>query len=193
LPHPVAARARRGRTPRAPPTTRRWRRRPTSEAFLYGWLVDTKITSFITDPLFRAAVNLYGPGAHIAEEALYFTAAAGSDGRPLTGTERYSLRFAADGLPPVNAFWSVTMYGEDFRLVANPLQRYAIGDRTTGLSYGADGSLEILIQHDAPSQGTANWLPAPAGPFRLILRTYQPRNALIDGSYKVPPLAVTPS
>jgi len=158
-----------------------------------GWLVDTKITSFVTDPLFRAAVNLYGPGAHIAEEALYFTAATGSDGRPLTGTERYSLRFPAGELPPVDAFWSVTMYGEDFHLVANSLQRYAIGDRTKGLTYGADGSLDILIQHDAPAQGTANWLPAPADPFRLILRTYQPQNALISGSYKLPPLTVTSS
>jgi hypothetical protein len=154
-----------------------------------GWTVDTKITSFISDPLLRAAVNQYGPGTHVAEEALYFTAPNGPDGQPLTGTNRYALRFAAGALPPVDAFWSLTLYGQDWHLVENPIQRYAIGDRTTGLEYGADGSLELLIQHDEPADGPANWLPAPTGQFRLVLRTYQPRQELLDGSYLMPPLA----
>ncbi|GAX57459.1 hypothetical protein AQJ27_44225 [Streptomyces olivochromogenes] len=70
----------------------------------------------------------------------------------------------------------------------NPIQRYSIGDRTTGLAYGTDGSLELLIQNDEPSEGQANWLPASTGFFILVLRTYQPGKALLDGSYEMPPI-----
>jgi hypothetical protein len=71
----------------------------------------------------------------------------------------------------------------------NPLSRYAIGDRTRGLAYGADGSLDIYLQHDRPEEEReANWLPAPAGPMRLVLRAYEPHEALLDGSYRIPPV-----
>ena len=79
--------------------------------------------------------------------------------------------------PPVGAFWSVTMYDlPDFYLVANPIDRYSIGDRTPGLVYAEDGSLTIVMQHDQPTDDhdRANWLPTPAGPFRPILRMYEP-------------------
>jgi hypothetical protein len=131
-------------------------------------------------------VNQYGPAAHIAEEALYFSAKP--ENGPLSGANKYVLKFSAGGLPPVDAFWSITLYGPDFALVENPIQRYAIGDRTAGLAYGPDGSLEIQVQNQAPEKGKANWLPSPTGPYQLILRTYQPRPALFDGSYKLPPL-----
>jgi hypothetical protein len=151
-----------------------------------GWIGNYKITNFIQDPLLRASVNRYGPGAHIAKEALYFSAKP--DGAPLSGAHNYTLKFPAGALPPVDAFWSLTLYGQDFGLVANAINRYAIGDRTAGLVYGSDGSLEIQIQNQAPEEGKANWLPAPAGPYQLILRTYQPKPALFNGSYKLPPL-----
>jgi hypothetical protein len=153
---------------------------------LNGWRVNYKVTNFIKDPLLRAAVHQYGPGTHVAEEALYFSAKP--QGRPLNGVDKYILKFPAHGLPPVNAFWSLTLYGADFALVENPINRYSIGDRTAGLSYGADGSLEIQIQNQAPEQGRTNWLPAPEGPYQLILRTYQPKLELFNGSYKLPPL-----
>ena len=71
----------------------------------------------------------------------------------------------------------------------NPISRYAIGDRTRGLTHGADGSLDILIQHDRPAEGEeANWLPAPAGPMRLVLRAYEPDESLLDASYRIPPV-----
>jgi len=152
-----------------------------------GWRVGLNVTPVIWDPLERAAINQYGPGTHIAREALYFSGRFGPDGKPLSGAKRYEITFPKGGLPPVDAFWSLTLYGPDFLLVENPIKRYAITDRTAGLVYGSDGSLEIAIQHDAP-KGKTNWLPAPAGPYQLILRTYQPRKALFDGSYKVPPL-----
>ena len=151
-----------------------------------GWSGNTKVTNFIKDPLLRAAVNQYGPAAHIAEEALYFSAKPESG--PLNGANKYILKFPGGGLPPVDAFWSLTLYGSDFALVENPIKRYAIGDRTAGLAYGPDGSLEIQVQNQAPEKGNANWLPSPTGAYQLILRTYQPKPALFNGSYKLPPL-----
>jgi hypothetical protein len=151
-----------------------------------GWSGNTKVTNFIKDPLLRAAVNQYGPAAHIAEEALYFSAKPESG--PLNGANKYILKFPGGGLPPVDAFWSLTLYGSDFALVDNPIKRYAIGDRTAGLAYGPDGSLEIQVQNQAPEKGNANWLPSPTGAYQLILRTYQPKPALFNGSYKLPPL-----
>jgi hypothetical protein len=154
---------------------------------LNGWTVNYKITNFIKDPLLRASVNQYGPAAHIAQEALYFSAKP--DGGPLSGGNKYVLKFNAGSLPPVDAFWSLTLYdAKDFALVENPINRYSIGDRTAGLVYGPDGSLEIQIQNQAPERGNANWLPAPVGPYQLILRTYQPKPEIFNGSYKLPPL-----
>jgi hypothetical protein len=154
---------------------------------LNGWSVNYKITNFIKDPLLRASANQYGPAAHIAQEALYFSAKP--EGSPLNGSNKYVLKFNAGGLPPVDAFWSLTLYNAvDFALVENPINRYSIGDRTAGLVYGPDGSLEIQIQNQAPGQGKSNWLPAPAGPYQLILRTYQPKPTLFNGSYRLPPL-----
>jgi hypothetical protein len=151
-----------------------------------GWSGNYKITNFIKDPLLRASVNQYGPAAHIAEEALYFSAKP--EGSPLSGANKYVLKFPAGGLPPVDAFWSLTLYGADFALIENPINRYAVGDRTAGLVYGPDGSLEIQIQNQAPEKRSANWLPTPTGPYQIVLRTYQPKPALFNGSYRLPPL-----
>ena len=155
-----------------------------------GWRVNYRISKFINDPLERAAVNRYGPGAHIAEEALYFSAVADARGAPLSGQNSYTLTFPAGQIPPVDAFWSLILYGSDFFLVDNPLNRYAINDRTPGLVKGADGSLTVIIQHNPPAD-TANWLPAPDGKFQLLFRTYQPGPGILDRSYKLPPLQKT--
>jgi hypothetical protein len=151
-----------------------------------GWKVDYKIRPFIKDNLERAAANLYGPGAHVAEEALYFSGRADSAGAPLSGGSRYRVRFAHGQLPPVDAFWSLILYGPDFALVENPIHRYAVNDRTEGLKFGPDGSLEIAIQNAPSTSPTANWLPAPAGGYSLILRTYQPRPEVLDQRWKPP-------
>ena len=111
------------------------------------------------------------------------------DGEQLDGRHRYELRF--DTAPPVGAFWSVTMYDlPDFYLVANPIDRYSIGDRTPGIVNGDDGSLTIVMQHDEPSDPDerANWLPAPAAPFRPLLRMYEPDPSVFDGGYTLPPI-----
>lgn len=152
-----------------------------------GWRGNLSIVPFIRDPLARAATNSYGPGAHIAEEALYFTAQQAPDGKPLDGTRRYRLRFPPGQTPPVDAFWSVILYDRNFFLFDNPADRYSFNDRSEGLLYEPDGSLEILIGADAPA-GRVNWLPAPRDTFQLITRFYQPRASVLDGSYRLPPL-----
>lgn len=122
-------------------------------------------------------------------EAAYAMVWVDGDGDALDGTKRYELRFATP--PPVDAFWSVTMYDEpDFYLVANPIDRYSIGDRTPGLHRADDGSLTITMQSEEPAdpQARANWLPTPAGAFRPILRMYEPHAAVFDGTYELPPI-----
>jgi len=122
-------------------------------------------------------------------EAAYAMVYVDGDGQPLDGRLGYELRFTTP--PPCGAFWSVTMYDTpDFYLVENPIGRYSIGDRTPGLHYAEDGSLTIVIQRDEPSEPErrANWLPAPAGTFRPILRMYEPDSAVFDGSYELPPI-----
>ena len=146
----------------------------------------------IEDPRLRyvqralaARAGLWGNHGY---EAAYAMVYVDGDGEPLDGARRYVLRLVQT--PPVDAFWSVTMYdATDFYLVANPIGRYSVGDRTPGLVYGDDGSLEIVVQHEAPDDpaARANWLPAPAGRFRPIMRMYEPRPEVFDG-YELPAL-----
>jgi hypothetical protein len=124
-------------------------------------------------------------------EAAYAMVYVDSDGNELDGSRSYELRFATP--PPCDAFWSVTMYDTpDFYLVANPIDRYSIGDRTPGLHHGRDGSLTIVMQPDEPAEPErrANWLPTPSGPFRPILRMYEPDDAVFDGKYELPPITL---
>jgi hypothetical protein len=100
-----------------------------------------------------------------------------------------------DTLPPAKAFWSVTMYDTSYDgtagyFVANPINRYLINSTTPGLVYGEDGSLTITIQHEQPQAEAeqANWLPAPAGPFYLVMRIYWPEQAALDGTWTPPPV-----
>ncbi len=147
----------------------------------------------LTDPKIRyiqralaARAGLWGNHGY---EAAYAMTYADGDGAPLSGEHRYEIRFATP--PPVDAFWSITMYDlPDFHLVDNAIDRYSVGDRTPGLVYADDGSLTLAIQRDAPSDPTAraNWLPTPEGHFRPILRLYEPRAAVFDGSYTLPPI-----
>jgi hypothetical protein len=156
-----------------------------------GWSGPTgQVGNFGTDYLTRAQCALAGLGLLPREEAMYFSTATDAIGAALHGDSRYILAFPPGGLPPVDAFWSLTVYQTDANqrrwLVANPINRYSIGNRTPGLCYGGDSSLEILIQRDRPASGEENWLPAPAGPFLLTLRAYLPRPELRDGAYRIP-------
>jgi hypothetical protein len=147
-----------------------------------AWKIADRQASYLTRAL-SARAGLWGNHGYEAAYPMTYTDA---DGDQLDGRYRYTLTFAED--PPVDAFWSITMYDlPDFYLVANPIGRYSIGDRTPGLRRGSDGSLTIVIQHEPPAD-TSNWLPAPAAPFRPIMRLYQPKAAVLDGTYQLPPI-----
>jgi hypothetical protein len=136
----------------------------------------------------RAVVARKYIGALTSAEAIYPMAYADAEGRPLTGAHRYAIRFPAGGEPPVDSFWSLTMYdSRDCMLVPNALDRYRIGDRSRGLRREADGALVLYLQHASPGAALeSNWLPAPEGRFYLCLRAYQPRSELLDGRWQAP-------
>jgi hypothetical protein len=157
-----------------------------------GWLFPAANTgNFFQDYLTRARVAVSGLAALPVAEAMYL-AAVSPEGAIFDGEGVWRLHFAADALPPVDAFWSITMYAVEgtgaLFLTPNGIDRYTIGDRTAGLARGGDGSLDVWIARNDPGGvRTANWLPAPAnGPFVPILRTYLPREELITQRY-VPP------
>ncbi len=141
------------------------------------------------DYLFRATIAKNALAANSPEEAHNFLLVSVQD-EPLKGNRKYVLRFEKNQMPPVDAFWSLTMYHWPAGfLVDNPIKRYSIGDRTKGLRYGADGALEIFIQHESPGKDKeSNWLPAPKGDFALALRCYLPRKTISDGTWKPPPV-----
>lgn len=158
-----------------------------------GWgSMGNNIGVYGNDYLQRAFIGFAGLGALPPEEAIYPMAPLDSDGKPLTGASSYVLHFAKDELPPADAFWSLTMYGADQFFVANPINRFAIGDRDK-LQFNADGSLDLYIQNASPgADKEANWLPAPAGPFTMNLRLYLPQRRATDGSWLVPPVKRVP-
>jgi hypothetical protein len=136
----------------------------------------------------RAACAQVFPGPiNVPEEAVYWTTSKDGAGHRLSGRHDYIIHFPPGGLPPNDAFWSLTMGDATNRFVANPINRYSVGERS-GLVPNADGSVDIYIQHAAPTGHDANWLPAPAGAFILWLRAYLPGAAILDGSYRVPPI-----
>lgn len=169
------------------------------EGFLFrdlvkqGWSYQPRgVGNFGTNDRLRAIVALGGIAALGEQEAMYFHANFDIDGERLSGANAYRWRVPAGGVP-AKAFWSLTMYdalpdGRYF-LVQNPIERYSIGDRTPGLIKDADGSLDIILQHEPPKGPlAANWLPAPTGPMRLALRAYMPKDVLINRQWRVPPL-----
>src|SRR5262249_35141221 len=137
----------------------------------------------------RAVVAMVGLGANQPEDAIYPLCLADADSKPLKGENNYVLHFAKDELPPVSAFWSLTMYDAKGYQVANPLDRFALGDRDA-LKYNADGSLDIYIQHESSGKDKeSNWLPAPkSGELGLTMRLYAPKAEVIDGRWNPPPV-----
>jgi len=141
------------------------------------------------DDTVRAGVALAGLAALPATEAVYWSATQDDAREELTGARRYSLHIPAD--MPKTAFWSVSMYERmaDGRLfyAANPIDRFAIGDRTPDMARNADGSLTLTLAHEKPGKA-ANWLPAPPGEFTIIYRAYLPAPALQQARWRLPPV-----
>jgi hypothetical protein len=146
------------------------------------------------DFLLRAAdQSLAGIVANDPAEAVYLVSMEDSDGKKYSGDSRYELRFSPDSLPPVDSFWSLTMYKADMNLVPNSADRYSIGDRSAGLVTDPDGGVTISIQADAPNGDVAgNWLPCPPdGTWFVILRMYLPRPEVVAARWECPPIVLT--
>jgi len=138
--------------------------------------------------LTRAACARVFPGpVNVPQEAMYWKTGVDGAGHTLSGAHDYVLHFPPGGLPPNDAFWSLTMADAKERFVANPINRYSVGDRS-GLAQNPDGSVDIHIQNAAPAGHEANWLPAPDGRFIVWLRVYVPGAAILRGEYTVPPV-----
>jgi hypothetical protein len=157
----------------------------------HGWdVLNRSIGTYGTDYLARAIIGTDYLGANIPSQGIYPVAYVDVAGRAFNGADRYTITFPRGLLPPARAFWSLTMYDSENYLYANALNRYAIGNRTSGLVYGRHGSLTLYLQHTQPGSAAAraNWLPAPDGTFHMILRLYQPTEAALDETWKPPPV-----
>jgi hypothetical protein len=155
-----------------------------------GWQIPPlTLGKYGADYGLRAVIALIAYGANLAADAVYPTTFLDADGKALSGASRYTLHFAKGATPPVNAFWSITMYDPQSFFVANPTNRYAVSSWMP-LIANPDGSIDIYIQHDSPGVAKeANWLPAPSSEFNVTLRMYWPKTdapSILDGTWKPP-------
>jgi len=162
---------------------------PTLAPVVNGWQMNTNsLGVYGSFYMKRAIVAMVGLGANQPEDAIYPLLLSDADGNLIEVGKQYVLHFSQDELPPVDAFWSVTMYDEEGFQIANELNRFAIGDRDP-LTYNTDGSLDLYIQHESPGEDReSNWLPSPArgGPLGVTMRLYAPKPEALDGRW-VPP------
>jgi hypothetical protein len=145
--------------------------------------------------LYRMAGAVLGIYGNSKQEAIYPAYAVDAAGQKLDGANRYTVHFAADQLPPVNAFWSLTMYKmPESLLVANPINRYLLNSpMLPQFVKDADGGLTFYVQNEPPGKDKEpNWLPAPKGPFVIAMRLYWPKEAALDGTWKKPPMERAP-
>lgn len=138
----------------------------------------------------RAIVAQQGLGANLPEDAIYPLNLGDQAGRPLDGANKYVLQFDKGTLPPVDAFWSVTLYDKEGYQIPNPLNRFALSSWMP-FKYDPDGSLTLYVQNESPGKDEANWLPAPKGPFNLTMRLYAPKSEALTGKWNPPPVTKT--
>ncbi len=162
---------------------------PTLARVVNGWTMNTDTMGVYGNYyLKRAIVAQVGLGANVPEDAIYPMNLADDTGKPLDGANAYVLHFDKQALPPVAAFWSVTLYDSEGFQVANALNRFALSSWMP-LHTNPDGSLDLLIQNENPGPGKeANWLPAPKGAFNLVMRLYAPRPEALIGKWAPPPV-----
>lgn len=151
-----------------------------------GWTINWEVGRYGANYGLRAVRAWMGLGASAPEDAIEPMTHLDGGGHPLNGANRYVLHFDKGKTPPTEAFWSLAMYNDKRAPVANPLNRYAIGDRDS-LRFNADGSLDLYLQNESPGRDKeSNWLPAPKENFALILRVYWPKQQLLDRSWTPP-------
>jgi hypothetical protein len=154
-----------------------------------GWSMNTDTMGVYGNYyLKRAIVTQLGLGANLPEDAIYPLNLADDTGKPLDGASNYVLHFDKGQTPPVNAFWSVTLYDPQGFQVANPLNRFAVSSWMP-FKYNSDGSLDLYFQNESPgADREANWLPAPKGPYNLTMRLYAPKAEALTGKWNPPPV-----
>jgi hypothetical protein len=154
-----------------------------------GWQSTTKTGLYGTNYLQRAFITAIGLGANRPQDAVYPTSETAADGQPYTGTNKYVMHFDKGALPPVDGFWSLTMYNDQMFFVDNPLNRYTLSARNK-FAENADGSVDLYLQHENPGpEREANWLPAPEDRFIPMLRLYWPKKedpSILNGTWKPP-------
>jgi len=164
---------------------------PTLARVVNNWSMNTDTMGVYGNYyLKRAIVTQLGLGANLPEDAVYPLNLADEAGKPLDGANKYAIRFAKDETPPVDAFWSITLYDPEGFQVANSINRFAVSSWMP-FKRDADGSLTLYIQNESPgSDGESNWLPAPKGPFNLTMRLYAPRSEALTGLWNPPSVTV---
>jgi hypothetical protein len=162
---------------------------PTLARVANGWSMNTDTMGVYGNYyLKRAIVTQLGLGANLPEDAVYPMNLADETGKPLDGANKYTLHFDKGATPPVNAFWSITLYDAEGFQVGNSLNRFAVSSWMP-FKYNPDGSLDLYFQNDSPGAGKeANWLPAPKGPFNLTMRLYAPKSEALTGKWTPPPV-----
>lgn len=157
-----------------------------------GWLYTAQtVGTYGTTYRQRAQATLIGLGANLPEDAIYPATFVDGEGKPYSGSNKYVLHFEKNAMPPAQAFWSVTLYDKDGFQVANPLNRFAVGNHFSNdkLKTNTDGSIDIYIQHNSPGkEKEPNWLPTPDDEFNLCLRIYSPEPAMLNGEWTPPPI-----
>ena len=158
-----------------------------------GWVFTTKTGEYGTEYLQRALVTAIGLGANRPHDAVYPTSEVDAAGQPYSGANKYVMHFPKGQLPPVDGFWSLTMYNGAYFFVDNPLNRYTLSARND-LKANPDGSVDLYLQHENPGPDKeSNWLPAPADKFILMLRLYWPKEtspSLLNGTWKIPAVEI---
>jgi hypothetical protein len=162
---------------------------PTLARVANGWSMNTDTMGVYGNYyLKRAIIAQAGLGANLPEDAIYPLNLGDADGKPLDGAQAYTIHFDKAAIPPVDAFWSITLYDNDGFQVANTLNRFAVSSWMP-FKYNADGSLDLYFQNESPgADKEANWLPAPKGPFNLTMRLYAPKSEALTGRWNPPPV-----
>ncbi|CAI8899362.1 DUF1254 domain-containing protein [Pseudomonas neuropathica] len=154
------------------------------------WAADLTAGAAGSNYLRRAWVAKAYIATNKPDDALYLGTDYDGRGERLEGSKPYSLTFAADQLPPAEAFWSISAYDGEHFFEPNPINRYSIGTKNRDLKKNADGSLTIYLQHPSPgADKESNWLPVPKGDFSLLLRLYSPGQSVVKGEYMMPPVS----
>lgn len=162
------------------------------EQLPHNWSTISNEAAFGTDYFTRTAVAKSNILVNAPNETKYYYQDFDADRTRLNGANRYTVTFAKDQTPPVNGFWSLTLYNEHHFFAKNELSRYSLGTKNKTLKYNPDGSLTIYVQADPPSEAQrSNWLPAPKADFSLYVRAYWPKVAVTDGSWTPPPVVRT--